>query len=88
MVKKIGHVMGPKCKTLYRGVFSYSRSVEKPIYRYAFTEKQAWRLMCDCLAKKHEVHPSHVLALFDGSKANFSIEIETEFHEKEGEEND
>ena len=72
-----------KPKTLFRGVFSYARSVEEPIYRYAFTKKQAWKLMCDEIARRHEIHPSHVYALFDGSKSNFEITVEMEIRESE-----
>ena len=51
------------------------------MYRQAFTKRQAWKLFCDIIAKRHEIHPSHVYALFDGSKRNFDITIETEFME-------
>lgn len=69
-----------KIKNKYRGVFNYSREVYI-LYRYAFTEKQAWKLMCDEIARLHEVHPSHVFAMFDGSRDNFSIEVELEIKE-------
>ena len=75
--------MDKKIKKLWRGVFNYASSVEKPLYRYAYTEEQAWKVMCDFLAKKHGVHPSHVYGLFDGSKSNFEITIEVDFREGE-----
>ncbi len=68
-------------KSKWRGVFVYNCFVEEPIYRHAFTQKQAWKLMCDVLARKHGIHPSHVYALFDGSRANFSVEPEILFKE-------
>ena len=37
--------------------------------------------MCRRLAKKHDVHPATVLSMFDGSRDNFSIEIELEVKE-------
>lgn len=70
-----------KEKTIYRGIFNYERSVEKPMYRYAYTEREAWKIMCDELAKRYNVHPSHVYAIFDGSKQNFEITVEIEFKE-------
>ena len=70
-----------KVKTLWRGVFCYNHFVEKPIYRQAFTKKQAWKIMCDYLAVKHEVHPRYVYAMFDGNRDNFSIEPETVWKE-------
>jgi hypothetical protein len=73
--------MVKRCKNLFRGVFNYARSVEPVMYRHAFTERQAWKLFCDEIAKRHEVHPSHVYALFDGSQRNHEITIETEFKE-------
>jgi hypothetical protein len=72
-----------KIKCLWRGIFNYGQSIEKPIYRAAYTKKQAWKLMCDILAKKHGVHPSHVYALFDGHKDNFEITVETAYREVE-----
>lgn len=65
-----------KPKTLWRGVFNYGRSVERPMYRAAYSRRQAWKLMCDELAKKHGVEPRYVYSLFDGSKQNFEIEPE------------
>ncbi len=71
-------------KKLWRGFFNYSGAVEKPLYRYAHTKRQAWKIMCDSLAKKHGVHPSHVYGLFDGSRNNYEITIEIDFREGEG----
>ncbi len=73
-------------KNLYRGSFSYASSVEKPLYRFALSKKQAWYLMCQAIAKKHEVRDSYVYGLFDGSRPNFEITVEMEY--REGEDND
>lgn len=69
-------------KTLWRGLFNYSHEICIE-YIHAFSPEQAKVIMCRRLAKKHEVHPSHVFALFDGSRDNFSIAVETEFEEKD-----
>ena len=65
-------------KKLFRGVFNYQRSVEPIIYRYAYTKKQAWKLMCDEISRRNDVPESYVYGLFDGSKPNFEITIEKE----------
>jgi hypothetical protein len=69
-----------KLKTLFRGAFNY-RQTAKVLYAYAFTERQAWAIMCRRLAEKDGVHPSVVMNLFDSSRPNFEITIETEFKE-------
>ena len=71
-----------KIKQLYRGVFSYRCELQRE-YAYAYNKRQAWKLMCDRLAKKHQVHPSHVYALFDGSKLNYEIRLEILWKEVE-----
>lgn len=65
-------------KTLFRGVYNYAQSVEPIMYRWAYTERQAWKLMCDAIAKRNDVPKSYVYGLFDGSKPNFEITIEKE----------
>jgi hypothetical protein len=50
-------------------------------YAYAYTQSQARVIMCRRLAKRHGVHPSVVLGLFDGSKDNYRIELEMEVRE-------
>ena len=67
-------------KSLFRGVFNYSREVEI-LYRYASTERQAWLVMCKALAKKHDVNLSYVMGLFDGHSKNYEITIEVEVRE-------
>lgn len=69
-------------KQLWRGCFNYSRSVEV-LYAHAFSKEQARVVMCNRIARKHGVHPSATLSLFDGSKDNFEITIEREIKEDE-----
>ena len=69
-----------KAKSLWRGAFNY-RQTAVVLYRYAHTERQAWLQMCRSLARKDGVPPSVVLCLFDGSRDNFEITIETEWKE-------
>ena len=69
-----------KPKSLWRGVFSYSHEAHV-LYAYAHSNEQARVIFCRRLAKKHDVHPATVLGLFNGSKDNFSIEIEMEVTE-------
>jgi hypothetical protein len=51
------------------------------MYRYAFTERQAWKMFCEELAGKHNIRVGAVMNLFDGSKDNFEIKNETQFTE-------
>jgi len=71
-----------RCKQLFRGVFSYSCQLERE-YAYAFSEKQARVIMCSRMAKRHDVHPSTVLRLFDGSRPNYEITVELEIKEED-----
>ena len=65
-------------KTLWRGAFNYQRSMEPIMYRYAYTKRQAWKVMCDEIARRNNVPEAYVYGLFDGSKPNFEITIEKE----------
>ena len=69
-----------KPKSLFKGVFSYRCELEI-LYAYSYTKEQARLIMCSRLAKNHDVHPSTVLSMFDGSKDNYNIKIEVEFKE-------
>jgi len=69
-------------KQLFRGAFNYQRSMEPILYRYAYTERQAWKVMCDAIAKRNDVPKAYVYGIFDGSKPNFEITIEMEVKEK------
>jgi hypothetical protein len=67
-------------KNVYKGVFSYRCELER-LFAHAYSKKQAKLIMCRRLAKDHDVSLATVLRLFDGSKPNFEITIETEFVE-------
>jgi hypothetical protein len=67
-------------KNLWRGAFNYRQSAEI-LYSYACSKAQARVIFCRRMAVKSGVHPSVVLGLFDGSRDNFTIKIETEFME-------
>jgi hypothetical protein len=70
-----------KPKQLWRGAFNYQRSMEPIMYRYAYTKRQAWKVMCDEIARRNDVPYSYVYSYFDGSKANFEITVEMEVKE-------
>ena len=67
-------------KHLWRGAFNY-RNTAIVLYASAYSKEQAKLLMCKRLANKHDVNPSVVMGYFDGSRDNYTIEIETEFKE-------
>jgi hypothetical protein len=73
---------GEKIKYNFKGIFSL-RCEMQVLYAFAFTKRQAWLIFCRRLAKKYDVHISHVMKMFDGSKDNYSITIETEYKESE-----
>ena len=64
----------------------FNRSGELLIlYTKAVSERKAWVNMCRQIAEQDQVHVSHVLSAFDGSKDNFKITIEPRketIHEK------
>jgi len=72
-------------KKLFRGAFNLNRA-PVVMYAHAWTERQAWLVFCRRLAKRDGVHPSHVMSIFDGSKANYEITIETEYKEDDTDE--
>ena len=72
--------MGYKCKSLFRGSFNFNRS-PRIEYAWAYTERQAWAIMCKRMAKKDGVADSYVMGLFDGSRDNYQITIEVEIKE-------
>jgi hypothetical protein len=69
-----------KIKNLYKGLFNYSCALERE-YAYAYSKEQARVVMCRRLAKKHDVHPSVVLGMFDGERTNYEITLEMEVKE-------
>jgi hypothetical protein len=79
-VKNLPSKTGTKIKQLFKGLFNYSCALERE-YAYAHSKDQARVIMCRRLAKKHDVHPSVVLNMFNGKRDNFSIEIEMEVTE-------
>lgn len=71
-----------KVKSLWRGAFNFHQTA-RVMYTYAYTERQAWAIFCQRLAKKDKVHPSAVYGIFDGTRDNYEVKIETEFKEIE-----
>lgn len=69
-----------KIKNLYRGAYNFHQSAII-MYAYAYTERQAWSIFCQRLAKRDGVHPSAVYGIFDGSRDNYQITIEVEYRE-------
>jgi ATP-dependent helicase YprA (DUF1998 family) len=74
--------MATKSKILWKGIFNYQYQMTI-LYRAAYTKPQAKEIMCRALAAKHDVSIQTVRSYFDGSKDNYSIEIETEYKEAE-----
>lgn len=71
-----------KIKSLWRGIFNYHRVVYI-LYGHAFSERQAWVSFCHRLAEKHNIPARNVMNFFDGTKDNYEIRVEVEFHEDE-----
>jgi hypothetical protein len=71
-----------KIKQLFRGAFNLNR-MPRIEYAYAFTEMQAWAIMCRRLAKRDGVHPFAVMGIFDGKRDNYKITVEMEVKEIE-----
>lgn len=68
-------------KKLYVGDFRYNRElVTKHVF--AFSGRQAKVLMMKQLAEDHGVNYSIVAGIFDGSKPNFDIKVDTKWREK------
>ena len=67
-----------KTKHLWKGVFNYAHALQI-LYAQAYTERQAWLIMCRRLAKKHDVALQVVTGLFNGSKDNYEVKIEIEY---------
>jgi len=72
-------------KHLWRGAFDFRNSAVV-LYAYAYTQKQAWLVMCRRIARKHGVPMAAVMGLFDGSKNNYLITKEWEFVEDSNDE--
>jgi len=67
-----------KCKDLFCGIFNFYREVYV-VRSQATTERKAWANMCFQLAKKKGISPRQVMQIFDGTRDNFSIQLEMEF---------
>lgn len=71
----------PNCKSLFRGIFNLTQEVL--IERvYAASERQAWLLFCKRIAKRRQVSERQVMQIFNGTRDNFSIQLEMEFTEE------
>ncbi len=71
-----------KTKNLYKGMFNYHRELYV-LYGHAYSERQAWVSFCHRLADKHNLPARTVMNFFDGTKDNYEIRVEVEFHEDE-----
>ena len=69
-------------KSLFKGVFNLSHEVHI-LYAYARSKEQAKVIFCRRIATQHDIHPSTVMNIFNGEKANFEITIEMEVKEIE-----
>ena len=69
--------LGSHLKNLYRGKFVLNKQ-SITLYGYAYTEKQAWLLFCQRIAKKHGLPYSAVQDYFGPGKGNYNIETEIE----------
>lgn len=70
---------------LYRGTFNYPTKMVE-LYRHAKSEKHAWVIMCNSMAKKDGVDAGLVCRMFDWEKSKkFKITTEVEFKEVEDE---
>jgi len=69
-------------KNLYRGMFSLAQEilVERVM---AYSEKQAHFLFCNRIANRRGVPARNIMKIFDGSRDNFSIQLEMEFTESD-----
>ena len=67
----------------YRIVLNFSRMVEI-YYSHAYGSKQALQQVFHKVAKRHDVSLSTVRGMFNGSKDNFSVEIDPEWAKKNG----
>jgi len=69
-------------KQLFRGAFKLNH-VTRIEYAYAYTERQAWAVMCKRMAKKDGVTDQAVMGLFNGDRDNYQITIEVEIRKSQ-----
>ena len=75
--------MGAHQKKLYKCCFNYGHEIITE-HEWAFSGLQAKNYAIRKIARKHDVNPYHVFAIFDGSKPNFNIEVDKEWKKKLG----
>jgi len=69
------------CKSLFRGIFSlYSETLIERCF--AYSPAQAHFLFCNRIAKRRGVPVRNIMQIFDGTRDNFSIQLEMEFTEE------
>ncbi len=68
------------CKHLFIGYFNFNHScyIERC---HAYSERQAWLILCRRIAKKQRVTPQMTMNYFDGSRPNYEIKKEIEYQE-------
>jgi hypothetical protein len=64
------------------GEFNFRRQMTI-LYCFAYTERQAWAILCRRLARKDGVSAASVMGIFDGKHDNYEIKIEMEVKEIE-----
>ncbi len=69
-------------KNLYRGTFNLSQTVMVERVQ-AHTERQAWFLFCQRIARRREVPVRNITKIFDGTRPNFDIKLEMTFEESD-----
>ena len=69
-------------KDVWNGVFNLNHTVYVE-YAHAYTERQAWFIICNRIARKKGVHPKMVMNYFGGKKDNYKIRKEIEFKQEE-----
>ena len=71
-----------KLKNLYVGTFQFRHStfIERA---YAYSEKQAYVVICQRIAKKQDVDPWLVMEYFRDHPDDYSVKLEVEFEEVE-----
>lgn len=68
------------CKHLWIGYFNFNHSMY--IERcHAYTERQAWLVLCRRIANKQGVTPQMTMNYFSGDRPNYEIKKEIEFTE-------
>ena len=69
-------------KSLWKGTFNLSQTVMVERIQ-AYTERQAWFLFCQRIARRRDVPVRNITKIFDGTRPNFEISLEMEFTESD-----